>query len=224
MSPTVITATAETTLPELIDAMVGHSISGVPIVDSDGRLVGIVSEVDLMTKPAFGGTHRHRLAVIGDLLRGHDRRWLSKSEALTAGEIMTKNVVTARPRESVRNAARRMVETGVKRLPVVDDHDALVGIISRTDVLVSMHRSDKELQAVITATLRDPARIPETSCVDVSVDDGVVTLRGTVRYPMDLPVMSSIAWRFPGVVDVHSEVTAREPDPQPGPPNPADYY
>ena len=72
--------------------------------------------------------------------------------------------------------------------------------------------------------LRDPARVPETAFVDVSVADGVVTLRGTVRYPMDLPVLSAVVWRFPGVVDVHSDVTAREPDPQPGPVNPDDYH
>jgi hypothetical protein len=179
-----------------------------------------VSEADLMTKTAYGGTHRRPLAVLGDVLRGHERRWLAKSEALTAGELMTKKVATARPTESVRTAARRMVETGVKRLPVVDGHrdeDRVVGIISRTDVLVSMHRSDSELQAAIAATLRDPARVPETAVVDVSVADGVVTLRGTVRFPIDVPVISWLAWRFPGVVDVCNEVTAREPDPQPPP-------
>jgi CBS domain-containing protein len=222
MSPTVVTATEQTPLPELIDEMVCHGISGVPIVDGDGRLVGIVSEADLMTKTAYGGTHRRPLALLGDVLRGHERRWLAKSAALTAGELMTRKVATARPTETVRTAARRLVETGVKRLPVVDQ-DRLVGIISRTDVLVSMHRSDSELQAAIASTLRDPARIPETAVVDVGVTDGVVTLRGTVRFPIDVPVVSWLAWRFPGVVDVHNEVTAREPDPQPPPLNPDDY-
>jgi CBS domain-containing protein len=222
MSPTVVTATEQTPLPELIDEMVCHGISGVPIVDGDGRLVGIVSEADLMTKTAYGGTHRRPLALLGDVLRGHERRWLAKSAALTAGELMTRKVATARPTETVRTAARRLVETGVKRLPVVDQH-GLVGIISRTDVLVSMHRSDSELRAAIAATLRDPARIPETAVVDVSVADGVVTLRGTVRFPIDVPVISCLAWRFPGVVDVHNEVTAREPDPQPPRLNPDDY-
>jgi CBS domain-containing protein len=222
MSRTVVTATEQTALPELIDEMVRNGISGVPIVDGDGRLVGIVSEADLMTKPAYGGTHRRPLAVLGDVLRGHERRWLAKSAAVTAGQLMTKKVATARPTETVRAAARRMVEAGVKRLPVVDD-DQVVGIVSRTDVLVSMHRSDVELQAAIAATLSDPARVPEASVVDVSVADGVVTLRGTVRFPIDVPVVSWLAWRFPGVVDVHNEVTAREPDPQPPPSNPDDY-
>jgi len=222
MTRTVVTATEHTPIPELVDEMVRHGISGVPIVDSDHRLVGVVSEADLMTKAAYGGLHRRPLAVLGDLLRGHERRWLAKSAALTAGQIMTTAVHTARPTETVRAAARQMVEAGVKRLPVVEG-DRLVGIISRADVLVSMHRSDAELQSAIAAAMRDPARVPEMALVEVSVAAGVVTLRGTVRYPIDLPVVAAIAWRLPGVVDVHNEVTAREPDPQPEPLHPDDY-
>jgi CBS domain/BON domain len=135
---------------------------------------------------------------------------------------MTSAVVTARPIEVVRAVARQMVEAGVKRLPVVED-DRLVGIVSRADVLNCMHRSDGDLLAEITATLGDPARVPENTFVDVSVADGVVTLRGTVRFPFDLPVLSAIVWRFPGVIDVRNEVTAREPDSQPQPLHNDDY-
>ena len=222
MSHTVVTATADTPLPELIDEMVRYGISGIPIVDTESRLVGIVTEADLMSKPAYGGSHRRSLAVIGDLLRGHERRWESKSTGLTAGQIMTTDVETARPYEAVQAAARRMVECGVKRLPVVDN-DRLVGIVSRTDVLRSMHRTDEELQTEIAAVLADPVRVPETTTVTVSVADGIVTLRGSVRFPMDLPVLSAIVWRFPGVVDVNVEATAREPDPQPEPIRHSDY-
>jgi CBS domain-containing protein len=222
MIRTVVTARPETLLPELIDEMVRYGISGVPIVDSDGRLVGIVSEADLMSKPAYGGTHRRPLAAIGDLLRGHDRRWLVKSEALSAGEIMTTKVATTRSTETVRGAARRMVERGVKRLPVVDG-GRLVGIISRADVLTSMHHSDEELRREIGAAFRDPARVPEAAVIDVSVNDGIVTLRGSVQFPIDVPVLSAIAWRFPGVVDVRNEAISREPNPQP-PSAQRDYY
>ena len=214
MTRTVVTATEDTPLPELIDEMVRYGISGIPIVDTESRLVGIVTEADLMTKPAYGGTHRRSLAVLGDLLRGHERRWESKATGLTAGQIMTTDVETTRPHEAVQAAARRMVKCGVKRLPVVHN-DRLVGIVSRADVLRRMHRTDEELQAEIAAVLADPARMPETTTVDVSVDDGVVTVRGSVRFPIDLPVLSAIVWRFPGVVDVRIEATAREPNPQP---------
>jgi osmotically-inducible protein OsmY len=105
-----------------------------------------------------------------------------------------------------------MVVSGVKRLPVVDD-DRLLGIVSRTDVLRSMHCTDEELKAEIAAALGYPMRAPEMTLVETAVAEGVVTLRGTVRYPIDLPVLTAIVWRFPGVVDVHNEVTAREPNP-----------
>ena len=107
-------------------------------------------------------------------------------------------------------------------MPVVHN-DRLVGIVSRADVLRRMHRTDEELQAEIAAVLADPARVPETTTVDVSVDDGVVTVRGSVRFPIDLPVLSAIVWRFPGVVDVTIEATAREPNPQPQPRPARDY-
>ena len=73
MTSTVVTATEDTPLPELIDEMVHYGVSGIPIVDGEARLVGIVTEADLMTKPAYGGTHRRSLAVLGDLLRGRRR-------------------------------------------------------------------------------------------------------------------------------------------------------
>jgi CBS domain-containing protein len=216
MTRVVVTATEDTPLPELIDDMVRYGISGVPVVDTESRLIGIVTEADVMTKPAYGGTQRRSLAVLSDLLRGRERRWESKATGLTAGQIMTTEVETARPHEAVQAAARRMVRCGIKRLPVVDA-DRLVGIVSRADVLRRMHRTDAELQAEIEAVLADPARVPETTNVDVSVADGVVTLRGSVRFPMDLPVLSAVVWRFPGVVDAIVEVTAREPDPAPQP-------
>ena len=214
MTRTVVTATEDTPLPELIDEMVRYGISGIPIVDTESRLVGIVTEADLMTKPAYGGTHRRSLAVLGDLLRGHERRWESKATGLTAGQIMTTDVETTRPHEAVQAAARRMVKCGVKRLPVVHN-DRLVGIVSRADVLRRMHRTDEELQAEIAAVLADPA-------TDAGNDDRRRQRRrrgrhgaGSVRFPIDLPVLSAIVWRFPGVVDVRVEATAREPNPQP---------
>jgi CBS domain-containing protein len=214
MSRTVVTATPDTPLPDLVDEMVRHGISGIPIVDTQSRLVGIVTEADLMSKLASGGSHRRSLAIIGDLLRGHERRWESKATGLTAGEVMTTAVESARPYEGVRSAARRMVKRGVKRLPVVD-RGRLVGIVSGTDVLRSMHRTDADLQAEIAAVLSDPARLPEVTGVDVSVADGIVTVRGSVRYPSDVPALSTIVWRFPGVVDVRVEATARESEPPP---------
>jgi CBS domain-containing protein len=214
MSAPVVTATADRPLPDLVDLMLRDGISGIPIVDADSRLVGVVTEADLISKPAYGGTRRRPLAVFRDVLRGHQNEWARKSHGVTAGDIMTRIVETSRPDEDIRVAARRMVNCGVKRLPVVDD-GRLVGIISRTDVLRTMHRTDEELEYDISSVLADPMRVPESTLVDVTVRDGVVTLGGTVRYPIDLPVLSSIVWRIPGVVDVRNEATPTEPNPEP---------
>jgi len=213
MTRTVVTATVDTPLPALIDEMLTYGISGVPVVDHERRVLGIVTYADLMCKPAFGGTRRGLLGVLADLFRGRERRWVSKSSGLVAGEIMTTDVQTTLPNETVRAAARRMIRFGVKRLPVVEN-DRLVGIVSRSDVLRRMHRSDDDLQAEIAALFADPARVAETTDIDVSVVEGVVTLRGSVRYPIELPALSAMVWRSPGVVDVHVLATAREQNPE----------
>jgi CBS domain-containing protein len=214
MTRTVVTAQSDTPLPELIDEMLHYGVSGIPIVDSKWQLVGIVTEADLITKPSYGGRRRRALAVISDLLHGREQRWLSKAKGVTAGQIMSTAVRTAAPHDTVQVAARLMIEAGVKRLPVVDDQ-RLVGIISRADVLRAMHRSDEELQAEITSVLRDPLRAPECALVEVTVVDGVVTLRGIVPFPVDVPVLSAIVWRLPGVVDVRNELIPEEPNPEP---------
>ena len=222
MTRTVVTATEDSPLPELIDMMVRYGISGIPIVDTDSRLVGIVTEADLMTKPAYGGTHRRSSRFSAICCGGMNGDGKSKAAGLTAGQIMTTDVETTQPHEAVQTAARRIVRCGVKRLPVVHN-DRLVGIVSRADVLRRMHRTDEQLRAEIAAVLADPVRIPETTTVDVSVDDGVVTVRGSVRFPIDLPVLSAMVWHFPGVVDVHVEATAREPNPPSRPLYDGDY-
>jgi CBS domain-containing protein/effector-binding domain-containing protein len=216
MSSPVVTSTPDGTLPDVLDLMLCHGISGIPIVDVDAHLVGIVTEADLISKPAYGGTPRHRrpLAVLRDALRGRGNTWAKKSRGLTAGDIMTTTVETARVDDDFRAAARQMVESGVKRLPVVDD-GRVVGLISRSDVLRAMHRSDEDLEREIVSILADPMRVPDSASVDVTVEEGVVTLGGTVRFPIDLPVLTSIVWRLPGVVVVRNDVRPTEPNPEP---------
>jgi predicted transcriptional regulator len=152
--------------------------------------------------------------VLGDIIHGRENMWAKKAKGLAAGDVMTTIVETARPKDDLRTVARRMVDCGVKRLPVVTD-GRVVGIVSRPDVLRAMHRTDQELEQDVVAVLSDPMREPDTTLVDVTVNDGVVRLAGTVQYPMDIPVLSAIVWRFPGVVDVRNEVTATGPDPKP---------
>lgn len=213
MTSTVVTVTPDTPFPELVDRLLHYGISGLPVVDEDGHLVGIVTEADLVSKEAYGGRRRRALELLADLIAGRETRWASKGKGRTAAQVMTTKVETARPGDDLRAAARRLVENRLKRLPVVDD-GKLVGIVSRTDLLRVLHRSDDDLARDVAQMLADPLRAPEEHTVEATVVDGVVTLRGTVHFPMDLPVLNAMVWRLPGVVDVCNEAISREPDPR----------
>jgi CBS domain-containing protein len=102
-----------------------YRISGFPVVGDDGKVIGVVSEADLLAKE------------------------VGKAEGLTAGELMTHPAVTVRPEDSAEHAARMMHWMRVKRLPVVDAGGCLVGIVSRADLLAVFDRPDEEILAEI---------------------------------------------------------------------------
>lgn len=216
MTTSTVTATPDTPFPALVDQLVHYGVSALPVVDGDGHLVGIVTEADLVSKEAFGGRRRRVIELLGDLVAGGETRWAIKGKGRTAAQLMTTGVETAEPTEDLRVAARRLVEHGRKRLPVVDGGQ-LVGIVSRSDILRVLHRGDDDLVRDIDRLLADPMRAPEEHAVEATVSDGVVRLTGTVKFPLDLPVVTGMVWRIPGVVDVRNEATGREPDPRPEP-------
>jgi CBS-domain-containing membrane protein len=212
MTKDVVTVGPDVPFPELVDRLLRYGISGLPVVDESRHLLGIVTEADLVSKEALGGHRRRALEVLGDLVSGGSTGWAIKAKGRTAGEVMTAVLETATPGEDLRVAARRMLDHHVKRLPVLDD-GRLVGIVSRSDLLRVLHRSDDDLSRDVAALLIDPMRVPEAHEVTATVADGVVTLEGTVRFPNDLGVLTGMCWRIPGVVDVRNVATAREPDP-----------
>jgi CBS domain-containing protein len=135
MTTYVVTADLDATYDEMVDRLLAHDISGLPVVDSDGVLLGLVTEADLVSREAYGPERRRSLGLIADHLRNRDPAWVRKASGTTAGEIMTHAVTTASPDDELRVAARRMLESGYKRLPVVTADGRLVGIVSRRDVL-----------------------------------------------------------------------------------------
>lgn len=213
MTSTVVTANPDTPFPELVDLLLRHGISGLPIVDDNHNLVGMVTEADLVSKEAYGGRRRRLLELLADLVAGGETQWAIKGKGRTAAQVMTTKLETARPGEDLRAAARRLLENRLKRLPVVEDKK-LVGIVSRTDLLRVLHRTDADLARDVAVLLADPLRAPEDHTVEATVTDGIVTLHGTVRFPMDLPVLAAMVWQLPGVVDVRNEAKGREPDPR----------
>lgn len=144
MTTEVVAVRAETSVAKVLDLLVANRISGVPVVGSDRRIVGMVSEADLMLKAEYPDLERAR--YWSGMVKGTNNRAarslavdLHRVLARRAGDLMTEAVVTITPMETVEQAAHLMHKCNVKRLPVVDPQGRLVGIVSRYDLLKALH-------------------------------------------------------------------------------------
>lgn len=206
MSNRVLVAWEDTPYKEVVAAMQERGVTGVPVVDHGGHIIGVVSESDLMLKE-LPHPH-HRLAF------GRRRREQRKAEALNAGDLMSVPPVTIRPRATIVEAARLMAEHNIKRLPVTDERGKVVGIVTRRDLLKVFLRSDEDIRAEIADVLI-PHKMwlsPEEGNVDVSVDHGVVHLRGVIERKTVADTLVSMIERVDGVVGVESLVGIRTDD------------
>lgn len=205
MTKGVVTVRAADPYKRAVQMMLDAFVSGMPVIDEDENVVGMVTEADLIAKEAYGAEPRRPLAVVSDLLLGHDTIWIDKAAARTVADLMTRHVVSAESTEDVHAAARRMLEARVKRLPVIDD-GRLVGIVSRRDLLGVFRGSDDALRRQIESTLRDPLLSPELPAFVCFVWDGEVLLEGSVAKPDDIDVVEHIVRQIPGVVNVHNNL------------------
>jgi len=193
-----------TSLKEVAALLTEHGISGLPVVDEHGELLGVVSEGDILFKEG-GATTRYK-GALGWLLdpAGPDARL--KLEARTAVEAMTAPAITIGPKHTVSQAAAVMLEEGVNRLPVVDDGGRLVGIVTRADLVRAFVRPDRDIAAEIRddVALRTLWIAPED--LEVEVREGEVELSGRVGSETDAQLLERFAARVPGVVSVDSRL------------------
>jgi CBS domain-containing protein len=150
--------------------------------------------------------------VLVDVLGG-DARWTHKATGLTAESVMTPRPFAIGPYDDAAFAARRMLEHRVKRLPVVDHDNCVVGMLSRHDLLRVFDRPDADITVDLRDRLASPRYAPEAHEVSFTVDRGVVRLEGTVLHPRDRSVVEGLARAIPGVVAVETTLVAREPEP-----------
>lgn len=157
---------------EMASRLREHRVSAFPVLDADNRVVGVVSEADLLAKEALEYVST---GLMGGILHHREQ---AKAAAVTAADLMTKPPVTIGPLEPVSHAARLMYSRKVKRLPVVDEGGKLLGIVSRADVLSVFSRPDEQIRrdiidhVIVGTLLTDPARFT------VTVKDGIVTIEG----------------------------------------------
>jgi CBS domain-containing protein len=198
MTQRVITVGPGTGYKEIVDRLARAGVSALPVLDERGRVVGVVSEADLLHKVEMSGDEGHRHL----LERRRRRAARQKAAGDTAGEVMSRPAVTIAPGASLAEAARLMEAERIKRLPVVDPHGALVGIVSRRDLLSVYTRTDDEIRTdIVDNVLRAIMSLtPEEA--DASVADGVVTLTGRTGRRSATEIAGRLAHRVEGVVDV----------------------
>ncbi|HLE99577.1 MAG TPA: CBS domain-containing protein [Gaiellaceae bacterium] len=202
------TVSPEASLKEVAQVLMDGRISGLPVVDESGAVVGVVSEADIIGKEAGA---RPEQSLIGRLLHGVPDE--SKLDARTAAEAMTSPAITIAGNREVAEAARIMTEKSVNRLPVVGDGGNLVGIVTRADLVRAFLRSDTEIEEELREGVIARKLWIDPSDLQITVEHGEVALRGKVETRTDAELLEYFATRVPGVVSVHSTLhwTVDEP-------------
>jgi CBS domain-containing protein len=200
MTRDVLTVSPETSLKEVARLLVEHRVSGVPVVEN-GRIVGVVSEADILFKEQ--GAANESTGPFAWLSRSGGSA--AKLSATTAGEAMTSPPMTIEAGATAAAAARLMIEQGVNRLPVTAD-GALVGIVTRADLVRAFTRSDEEIAQEISEDVIFRTLWISPDRVQVSVTEGKVVLKGGVDTRTEAELVAAYVRRVPGVVDVDSSL------------------
>ncbi|AVZ76744.1 hypothetical protein SLUN_35680 [Streptomyces lunaelactis] len=202
----VVSVTPSAPFKDVAKLLAEHDISGLPVLDDHDRVIGVVSESDLLVRQATVG------AAEGEGTQDTER------DDLTAAQLMSAPAITVHADDTVSQAARTMVKRSVERLPVVDDEDRLIGIVTRRDLLQVFLRPDPEIRRrVIEEVLVDTLGLAPGT-IGVHVVDGVVTLEGQLEKRSDIPVALRMTQLTDGVVSVTDRLSAGTDDSRLTPP------
>lgn len=208
MTTKVVTVTPDTDFKSIARLLQRHHVNLLPVIDKEHHVVGVVSEADLLTKVEWQGRKRP----------GRIERWLlleeelSKAEGTLASRVMTRRVVTTRPEVTVSRAAHLMMFNHVKAIPVVDENDRLVGIVSRADLLKSFVRDDASIHSEVVEDILRGALAIDPRAVSVVVKDGAVFLSGEVESASLRDMITRLVDAVPGVVSVFNSLDFRLDD------------
>jgi len=185
---------------EIVAILRRHGASSVPVLDRGGRVVGVVSEADLLDR------HTTRELPSGTIRLAWKLRQWSRAAAATAADLMTAPAVTISPDDSIAEAARLMESRRLRRLPVTDAQGRLAGVISRADVLGAGERPDEHIRHdVMTKVVAGRFGLnPRT--FDVTVNSGLVTIAGCVDdQPTAIRLIGAV-WQIEGVCGVRDRL------------------
>ncbi|MFI9833311.1 CBS domain-containing protein [Streptomyces sp. NPDC051913] len=196
MTRKVVALESTSTFKDIVKAMRRWQVSALPVVDDAHRVMGVVSEADLLPKEEF----RAHDPDADALLRRSEA--LARARARSAGELMTAPAVTVEADASLARAARIMARHQVKRLPVVDGAGILTGLVSRSDLLKVFLRTDADIAREVRREVVEPLFPDPLEPVRVEVRDGVVSLAGRIWDTGLVPIAVRLARAVEGVVDV----------------------
>lgn len=207
MSREVVTVRPTATFHEMVRLMDEKGVSALPVVGDRGRVLGIVSEADLLPKEAPLPARRRWLPEARDSVA-----WRRRSGGVSAAELMTAPVVSIVGGASLALAVRMLHEHELKRMVVLGADDQVVGIVSRRDLLAGFRRSDADLRADVVEGVIPRWLLVDPVHVRVQVDGGVVRLEGTVERRSDADILPHLVRGLDGVVDVDSSLAYRLDD------------
>jgi CBS domain-containing protein len=210
MTRDVITVSPETPIHKAARLMADHGISGLPVIDDAGRLVGVISDGDLILRQRSRrkAPWWHWFLEDGEQLA----RDYQKSTGTTVGEVMTRSVLSVHPAYGIETAASILDARGIRRLPVVRNGE-LVGIISRGDLVRALAASlprqrvrlDVELVEEMKARM---AGEPWASTIGFAIlaKNGVIFLWGLVRTAAEKAALETMARSIKGCQGVENEL------------------
>ena len=216
MSTKVVTVSPSTSVRDVAGLMVEKHVSGLPVLNDNGTLVGMVSEGDLLRRPEIG-TEKHRRRWVS-FFSGVDSqaREFTKSHALRASDVMTEQVIHVSEETPLGDVVALMEKHNIKRLPVLSDGE-LVGIVSRADLLRALAARQAEplpppaeSDATIRAAMNDVLKNEEwamSAMVNVIVSEGVVHLWGVIDSKDQRQALRVAAENIPGVTAVEEHLS-----------------
>jgi CBS domain-containing protein len=219
MSRDIVTATPDMALKDALELMVRHGVSGLPVVNPDGTLIGIMTEGDLLRRAEIGtaGECPGWLACL--FAPGRSALDYVRSHARKIEELMTHEVITIAAGDSLADAIALMQAHRIKRLPVVEN-GRLIGIVSRADVLRTLltklsgvpavSATDAEILGRIRAEISRHRWLPRLN-IDLNVKDGVVELLGVISDERERTALRVIAENTPGTKGVRDRLVCVEP-------------
>jgi CBS domain-containing protein len=200
MTTQVVGVGTAASFKEMVVQMRKSRVSALPVIDGEGRVIGVVSEADMLNKQADLDTAP---GTLSSLLRFTERE---KAAGVTAAELMTTPPVTIGPGAPVAEAARLMRDRRVKRLPVINDTGLLIGIISRADVLRVFARPDADIRREAEEEVIAETFLADSPSVLVTVHDGMVTLTGRTDTGQLARELVAVIRQIDGVVTVRDQL------------------